>query len=75
MRQWESSFSHVWSILPCEKGDTQLVRPIFLTEEGRTDLLKRVRLMCLLMAHIKFSIFENIFSGIKKFLIIFSILE
>ena len=36
---------------------------------------KRVRLMCTLKAHIKFSIFRNIFSGIEKVIITFSILE
>ena len=35
----------------------------------------RVRLTCALMAHIKLSIFRNIFSGIEKTVIIFSILE
>ena len=37
--------------------------------------LYRVRLMCVLKAHIKFSIFENIFSRIEKAVITFSILE
>ena len=32
-------------------------------------------LMCALRAHIKFSIFENIFLGIKKAVFTFSILE
>ena len=36
---------------------------------------KRVRLMCTLRTHIKFSIFRNIFSGIEKVIITFSILE
>ena len=31
--------------------------------------------MCALMAHIKLSIFRNIFSGIEKAIITFSILE
>ena len=31
--------------------------------------------MCTLRAHIKFSIFKNIFSGIEKVIITFSILE
>ena len=31
--------------------------------------------MCVLNAHIKFSIFKNIFSGIEKIVITFSILE
>ena len=31
--------------------------------------------MCVLRAHIKFSIFRNIFSGIEKIVIIFLILE
>ena len=35
----------------------------------------RVRLMCALRAHIKLSIFENIFSGIEKTIITFSIFE
>ena len=35
----------------------------------------RIRLMCALRAHIKFSIFENIFLGIKKAVFTFSILE
>ena len=35
----------------------------------------RVRLTCALRAHIKFSIFRNIFSGIEKAVITFSILE
>ena len=34
-----------------------------------------VRLMCVLRAHIKLSIFRNIFSGIEKAVITFSILE
>ena len=34
-----------------------------------------VPLMCLLSTHIKFSIFRNIFSEIKKVVITFSILE
>ena len=36
---------------------------------------KKVWLMCTLRAHIKFSIFRNIFSGIEKVIITFSILE
>ena len=37
--------------------------------------IKMVRLMCALRAHIKFFIFRNIFLGIEKVVITFSILE
>ena len=36
---------------------------------------RRVRLMCVLKAHIKFSIFGNIFLGIEKAVITFSIFK
>ena len=36
---------------------------------------KMVRLMCVLRAHIKLSVFGNIFSGIEKAVITFSILK
>jgi len=41
----------------------------------KLDNFKRVRLMCVLKAHIKLSIFENIFLGIKKAIITFLILN
>ena len=52
-----------------------------LTSKFKCDILRnllnknRVRLMCDLRAHIKLSISGNIFSGIEKTVVIFSILE
>ena len=40
-----------------------------------THIYRRVRLICALRAHIKFSIFRNIFSEIEKAVITFSIFE
>ena len=51
--------------------DSVNVCPLFII----LSIKKWVRLMCAFMAHIKFSIFGNIFSGIEKILITFSIFE
>ena len=48
---------------------------IFFKKVNKLRNKTMVRLMCVLRAHIKFSIFRNIFSGIKKTVITFSILE
>ena len=43
--------------------------------QPRLIIIIRVRLICALRTHIKLSIFRNIFSGIEKTVITFSILE
>ena len=48
---------------------------IFFKKVNKLRNKTMVRLMCVLRAHIKFFIFRNIFSGIKKTVITFSILE
>ena len=51
-----------------------MTEPHAFSHEVSTFIYK-VRLMCALRAHIKFSTFRNIFSGIEKAIITFSILE